>query len=200
MFTGLVRGIGRIVQVEGGADARRLTIATGGIATDAWKIGDSIAVAGACLTVVKLAGGSFDVDLSGETLAHTMLGRLRAGDAVNLEPALSAADALGGHLVSGHVDGIAEVRQVAESAGSIHAMIEAPSGLARYVASRGSVTLDGVSLTVGEVSGALFGIYIVPHTRAVTTLGSVAVGQSLNFEVDLIARYLERLLEARGIR
>ena len=200
MFTGIVKGIGRIVHVEGGGDARRLTIATGAIATGAWKTGDSIAVAGVCLTVAKLAGGNFEADLSGETLARTTLGRLRAGDSVNLEPALSAADVLGGHLVSGHVDGVAEVRRVEETAGSIHATIEAPTALARYVASKGSVTLDGVSLTVGEVTGAIFGIDIVPHTRAVTTLGGIAGGHSLNLEVDLIARYLERLLEARGNR
>ncbi len=200
MFTGIVRGIGRIVHVEGGNDARRLTISAGEVPTGAWKIGDSIAVAGVCLTVAKLAGGTFDTDLSGETLARTTLGRLGAGDPVNLEPALSAADVLGGHLVSGHVDGIAEVRRVEESAGSTHATIEAPSGFARYVASKGSVTLDGVSLTIGEVSGAIFAIDIVPHTRAVTTLRDIAAGQSLNLEVDLIARYLERLLEARGIR
>jgi riboflavin synthase len=200
MFTGIVRGIGRIAHVEGGGEARRLTIATGEVATGAWKIGDSVAVAGVCLTVAKLAGGNFEADLSGETIARTTLGRLRAGDRVNLEPALSAADFLGGHLVSGHVDGIAEVRRVEETAGSIHATIEAPSKLAHYVASKGSVTLDGVSLTVGEVSGEIFGIDIVPHTRAVTTFGSLAAGQSLNLEVDLIARYLERLLEVRAIR
>ncbi len=200
MFTGIVKGIGRIVHVEGGADARRLTIATGEVATEAWKTGDSIAVSGVCLTVVKLAGINFEADLSGETLARTTLGRLRAGDSVNLEPALSAADVLGGHLVSGHVDGLAEVRRVEKTAGSIHATIEAPAALARYVACKGSVTLDGVSLTVSEVSGAIFGIDIVPHTRAVTTLGGIAAGRSLNIEVDLIARYLERLLEARGTR
>ena len=200
MFTGIVRGIGRVVHVEGGGDSGRLTITTGAIAMGAWKAGDSIAVAGVCLTVARLAGGNFEADLSGETLARTTLGRLRAGDSVNLEPALSAADVLGGHLVSGHVDGVAEVRSVEETAGSIHATIEAPAALTRYVASKGSVTLDGVSLTVGEVAGAIFAIDVVPHTRAVTTLGGMAAGRSLNLEVDLIARYLERLLEARGIR
>lgn len=200
MFTGIVKGIGRIVHVEGAGSARRLAIAPGTLETDVWQVGDSIAVSGVCLTVAKLAGGNFEADLSGETLARTTLGRLRAGDSINLEPALSAADVLGGHLVSGHVDGVAEVRRVEETAGSMRATIEAPAALARYVACKGSVTLDGVSLTVAEVSGALFGIDVVPHTRAVTTLGDIAVGRSLNLEVDLIARYLERLLEARGIR
>jgi riboflavin synthase len=200
MFTGIVRGIGRIVHVEGGGSARRLAIATGEVGTDGWKLGDSISVSGVCLTVVKLSGGQFEADLSGETLARTTLGGLRPGDPVNLEPALSATGLLGGHLVSGHVDGIAEVRRIEETGGAIHATIEAPSGLARYVAGKASVTLDGVSLTVGEASGAIFTIDIVPHTRAVTTLGSVAAGQSLNLEVDIIARYLERLLEARVIR
>ena len=200
MFTGIVRGIGRVAHVEGGGDARRLMIETGKVATGAWQTGDSIAVAGVCLTIVKLTGTAFDADLSGETLARTTLGRLCAGDRVNLEPSLSAADVLGGHLVSGHVDGIAEVRTVEETAGSIHATIEAPSALTRFIASKGSVTLDGVSLTVSFISGATFGIDVVPHTRAVTTFHSIAAGQSLNLEVDLIARYLERLLEARGIR
>ena len=200
MFTGIVRGIGHIVQVDGGDNARRLTIATSEVATGAWKIGDSIAVAGVCLTVARLSGGNFEADLSGETLARTTLGRLRVGDTVNLEPALAAADVLGGHLVSGHVDSFAPVLRTAESSGSIRATIEAPAALARFIAVKGSVTLDGVSLTVGEVSGAVFGVDIVPHTRAVTTLGSIAAGQSLNLEVDLLARYLDRLLEARGIR
>ncbi|HEX9706051.1 MAG TPA: riboflavin synthase [Steroidobacteraceae bacterium] len=200
MFTGIVRGIGRIVDVDGEGDARRLAIETGGLATGGWQIGDSVAVAGVCLTVVTLADGRFEADLSGETLRRTTLGRLGAGKLVNLEPAVLAAGALGGHLVTGHVDGIARVGQVAESSGSLHATIEAPPALARYIAAKGSVTLDGVSLTVSDVSGVTFGVDIVPHTRAVTTLGNVAAGQPLNLEVDLIARYLERLLEARGVR
>lgn len=200
MFTGIVRGIGRIVRVDGGGDACRLAIETGGLATGDWQIGDSVAVAGVCLTIVSLADGRFDADLSGETLRRTTLGRLGAGSPVNLEPSVLAAAALGGHLVTGHVDGIARVVQVAESSGSLHAMIESPPALARYIASKGSVTLDGVSLTVGDVSGGAFGVDIVPRTRAATTLGTLAAGKSLNLEVDLVARYLERLLEARGVR
>ena len=200
MFTGIVRGIGRIVHVDSGSEACRLAIETGRLATGDWRIGDSVAVAGVCLTIVALADGRFDADLSGETLHRTTLGRLGAGSPVNLEPAVAAADLLSGHLVTGHVDGIVRVRQVAESSGSLRATIEAPPELVRYIAGKGSVALDGVSLTIGDVSGAAFGVDIVPHTLAVTTLGTLAAGQSLNLEVDLIARYLERLLEARGIR
>ena len=119
---------------------------------------------------------------------------------MNLEPAVAAGSALGGHLVTGHVDGVATVRTCAEAAGSLHAEIEAPKELARFIAEKGSATLDGVSLTVGRVAGAAFAIDLIPHTRKVTTLGSIAPGQALNLEVDLLARYLDRLLEARGVR
>ena len=200
MFTGIVRGIGSIAQVRESGDGCRLAIDTAGLATDGWQVGDSVAVAGVCLTIASLGRACFDADLSGETLHRTTLGGLGKGRPVNLEPALAAGTALGGHLVTGHVDGIARVRQVAEAAGSLRATIEPPRELARYIARKGSVTLDGVSLTVSEVSDAAFVIDIVPHTRAVTTLGALAGGQSLNLEVDLVARYLDRLLEARGLR
>ncbi len=199
MFTGIVKGIGHVARVEGDEE-RHLVIETDGIATAGWQVGDSVAVAGVCLTVVSLADGRFESDLSAETGRRTTLGRLRAGSRVNLEPAVAAGAALGGHLVTGHVDGVAEVREVSESGGSIRATIQVPATLARYVARKGSVTLDGVSLTVSDASGNIFDIDVVPHTRAVTTLGSLAAGQSLNLEVDLVARYLDRLLEARGIR
>lgn len=198
MFTGIVRGVGRIAQVVDSGDACRLAIDTGGLATDGWQVGDSVAVAGVCLTIASLGPARFEADLSGETLRRTTLGGLGAGRPVNLEPALTAGAVLGGHLVTGHVDGVAQVRQVAEVAGSLRATIEAPRELARFIARKGSVTLDGVSLTVSEVSDAAFLVDIVPHTRAVTTLSALAGGHSLNLEVDLVARYLDRLLEARG--
>jgi riboflavin synthase len=196
MFTGLVKAVGRVASVsEGGV--RRIAIETGGLSTAGWATGDSVAVSGACLTLVAVATGRFEAELSGETMARTTLGRLAPGSAVNLEPALRASDALGGHLVTGHVDGVATVRDCREQAGVLHATIAAPAGLARFVAEKGSVTLDGVSLTVGEVDGAEFSIDLVPHTRAATTLGALAAGQALNLEVDLVARYLDRLLASR---
>ncbi len=200
MFTGIVTSVGQVAAVGGGADAHRLSIETGGLSTANWHVGDSVAVSGVCLTVVAIAPGRFDAELSGETRARTTLRRLAAGSAVNLEPAVAAGSALGGHLVTGHVDGVAIVRACAEEAGSLHAEIEAPAELLRFIAQKGSVTLDGVSLTVGRVAGASFTIDLIPHTLKVTTLGSIAPGQALNLEVDLLARYLDRLLEARGMR
>ncbi len=200
MFTGIVKSVGTVAAIGGSTGARRLSIETGGLVTAGWNIGDSVAVSGVCLTLVALATGRFEAELSGETLARTTLGHLVPGAAVNLEPALAASAALGGHLVTGHVDGVATVRDFREEGNALHATIEAPAGLARFIAEKGSVALDGVSLTVGRVASSSFGVDLVPHTRAVTTLGSLAAGQSLNLEVDLIARYLDRLLETRGIR
>jgi riboflavin synthase len=200
MFTGIVTSVGRVAAVGGGGNARRLSIETGGLSTADWHVGDSVAVSGVCLTLVAIAPGRFDAELSGETLARTTLRRLAAGSAVNLEPAVAAGSALGGHLVTGHVDGVAIVRACAEEAGSLHAEIEAPAELSRFIAEKGSVTLDGVSLTVGRVAGASFAIDLIPHTLKATTLSSIAPGQALNLEVDLLARYLDRLLEARGVR
>jgi riboflavin synthase len=191
--------MGRVAAVREGA-ARRLAIDTGGLATAGWKAGDSIAVSGVCLTLVAVGDGRFEAELSGETVGRTTLGRLAAGDRVNLEPALGAADAIGGHLVTGHVDGVASVRDCSEEGGSLRATVEAPAALARFIAEKGSIALDGVSLTVNRIEGRAFGVDLVPHTRAVTTLGELAAGRLLNLEVDLVARYLDRLLESRGIR
>ncbi len=199
MFTGIVRGIGRVIDT-GAGKPRRLSIDAGGLPTAGWRIGDSVSVAGVCLTVVALAGSRFDAELSGETEERTTLGLMAAGARVNLEPALAAVEPMGGHLVTGHVDGVARVLEVADSGGSLIASVEAPAGLARFIARKGSVALDGVSLTVGDVRGAVFRIDVVPHTLDATTLGSIAPGQALNLEIDLVARYLERLLEARGGR
>jgi riboflavin synthase len=197
MFTGIVRSVGLVVAVEDGA-LRRLAIQTGGLSTEGWAIGDSIAVAGACLTVVAVHDERFEVEITGETLARTTLGRLAPGSAVNLEPSVRAADALGGHFVTGHVDGIATVRDFREQGGALRASIAAADALARFIAEKGSITLDGVSLTVGRVDGSVFSIDLVRHTRAATTLGALAAGQALNLEVDVVARYLDRLLAERG--
>lgn len=196
MFTGIVRGIGRIV--AGATPAARLSIDAGSLPTAGWQAGDSVAVSGVCLTIVALAGARFDAELSPETLARTTLGGLATGARVNLEPALAASDPLGGHFVTGHVDGVARVAQLEESGGMLRARIDAPAELARFIARKGSVALDGVSLTVSAVEGARFVIDLVPHTRAATTLGALAPGQPLNLEIDLVARYLDRLLTARG--
>lgn len=199
MFTGIVKAVGRVASLGEREGVRRIAIDTGSLATGGWEPGDSIAVSGVCLTAVAIGERRFEAELSGETLARTTLGGLAAGSAVNLEPALRAADALGGHLVTGHVDGVARVRDCREQGGALTATVEAPGALARFIAAKGSVALDGVSLTVGRVTGASFVIDLVPHTRAVTTLGALAPGLELNLEVDLVARYLDRLLEARVI-
>jgi riboflavin synthase len=159
-------------------------------------IGDSIAVAGVCLTVVALQPRAFSADVSRETLSLTTIGDWRVGRRVNLEPALRAGDALGGHLVSGHVDGVAELCERADEARSQRFRIRVPPALARYVARKGSVALDGVSLTVNAAEQQEFEVNLVPHTLAVTTLAGLAVGERVNLEVDVIARYTERLLAA----
>ena len=200
MFTGLVQEIGRIRSLEprggavsaGGADLR-LAIAFGSIARSRLELGASICVDGVCLTVAALDGDSFAADVSAETLRVTTLGDRRVGDAVNLEPSLRAGDSLGGHWVSGHVDGVAEVLHTEQDARSLRATIRVPQPLARYVARKGSVTLDGVSLTVNEVGTTDFGINLIPHTLEVTTLKRLAPGVRLNLEIDLLARYVERL-------
>jgi riboflavin synthase len=200
VFTGIVAAVGTCASVREAAGTRRIELATGTLSTGGLRIGDSVAVSGVCLTLVEVAAGRFAAELSGETLARTTLGALAPGSPVNLEPALAAGAPLGGHLVAGHVDGIATVREVHPDGAALAAAIEAPAPLARFIAEKGSVTLDGVSLTVGRVAGARFEVTLVPHTLSMTTLGGLAAGRSLNLEVDLVARYLDRLLEARGIR
>lgn len=199
MFTGLVQEIGEIRRTEprgeGGGD-RRLVVGFGKIDPARLELGASICVDGVCLTVAGLEDDAFAADVSGETLRVTTLGDKRVGARVNLEPALRAGDSLGGHWVSGHVDGIAQVLETARDARSLQARIAAPRELARYIARKGSVTLDGVSLTVNEVDGVNFSINLIPHTLEVTTLGALAPGVKLNLEIDLLARYVERLANA----
>lgn len=194
MFTGIVEAVGKIVSLEVRGGDARLCLHTGALDMADVRHGDSIAVNGVCLTVVEFRSSSFCADVSGETLACTTLGKLRASDAVNLEKALLATSRLGGHLVSGHVDGIGIVQELEPQARSMRLRIQAPAELARYIAAKGSVCVDGVSLTVNCVEGQHFDVNIVPHTAQATTLGAYSHGVSVNLEVDLIARYLERLL------
>jgi riboflavin synthase len=194
MFTGIVQDIGRIeARVARGGDAR-LSIGVGTLDLSRLSSGDSVCVQGVCLTAVDVTARVFEADVSRETLSLTTLGDLEPGAAVNLEPALRAGDALGGHLVSGHVDGVGTVAAVVEEARSLRVTIAAPAALSRYIAHKGSVTVDGVSLTVNEVAGDRFGVNLIPHTRVVTTLGRLAAGARVNLEIDQVARYVERLL------
>lgn len=196
MFTGIVQAVGTIVTLTSQGGDVELLIDGAGLGLDGVRLGDSIAVAGACLTVTRLEGHRFAADVSNETLARTTLGRLARGSPVNLEKALRAGDALGGHYVTGHVDGLATVVDAHDDARSLRLVFEVPVELARYVAAKGSVTLEGVSLTVNEVDGRRFGVNLIPHTRAVTTLGRLAPGAQVNVEIDIIARYVERLVRA----
>jgi riboflavin synthase len=169
-------------------------VRTGKLDLDGVRIGDSIATSGVCLTVVELPGDGYWADVSGETLAVTGIGKLKVGDRVNLEKALTPSTPLGGHLVSGHVDGIGEVVSRRDDGRSVRFRMRAPDKLARYIAAKGSVCVDGISLTVNAVEGAAFELNIVPHTLAETTMGEFQAGRTFNLEVDIIARYLERLL------
>ena len=200
MFTGIVQEIGAIERIESRAGAddaedRRIEVSFGTIERSRLNLGDSICVDGVCLTVAALGAASFFADVSGETLRVTTLGAKAIGSRVNLEPALRAGDSLGGHWVSGHVDGIAEVVATGNDARSLRVEFAAPAALARYIARKGSVTLDGVSLTVNEVDGVKFAVNLIPHTLEVTTLGKLAAGSRVNLEIDLLARYVERLSE-----
>ncbi len=197
MFTGLVAAVGRVERHAIRDDGSRLHVAA---PLGELTLGESISVNGACLTVAACTKSSFEADLSSETLARTTLGRARAGAAVNLERAAQLGDRLGGHLLTGHVDGLARVLRVEAAGESHHVELEVPFELARFIAEKGSVALDGVSLTVNRVGGDRFEIMLIPHTLAVTTLGSLEPGQELNLEVDLVARYVARLLEAGAER
>ena len=196
MFTGIVTDVGRVAAVERRGDTR-FEIATAWD-TSGIALGASISCSGACLTVVAMRPGAFAVEASAETLACTTLGGWREGSAVNLERALRVGDELGGHIVSGHVDGVAKTVSRRPEGDSVRFTFEAPDSLARFVASKGSVALDGVSLTVNEVEGARFGVNIIPHTLSHTTLGELRAGDAVNMEIDMLARYLARQLEELG--
>ncbi|HHJ80324.1 MAG TPA: riboflavin synthase [Candidatus Tenderia electrophaga] len=194
MFTGIIEACGEIAAVENQGGDCRLRIRAGGLDMSDVKLGDSIATDGVCLTVVKFDSRSFEMDVSAESLAKTTLGEFKAGRKVNLEKAMQPTARLGGHIVSGHVDGVGTIESREWVGESLRFRIRVPDGLAKYIAIKGSVCIDGVSLTVNNVEGAVFDINIIPHTAEVTTIGGYQAGRKLNIEVDIIARYLERLL------
>ena len=194
MFTGIIQAVGRITSLEKRGGDMRIGIDTGKLPMADVALGDSIAVSGVCLTVIGMSAAGFQADVSGESLRRTIIGDLALNDEVNLEKALTLSTPLGGHLVSGHVDGVGHVISRREDSRSVQFTLRAPDELARYIAAKGSITVDGVSLTVNAVDGAGFELNIVPHTLAETTLSAYRAGRRVNLEVDLVARYLERLL------
>lgn len=193
MFTGLVECTGRVLRRVSRGPSERIVLAS---PLSELVLGESIAVSGACLTVVADHGGTFEADVSAETLEKTTLGELEPGAEVNLERSLKVGDRLGGHLVAGHVDGVARLAEVTASGDARRLSFEAPELLAPFIASKGSVALNGVSLTVNDVSGRRFGVMIIPHTLAVTNLKQLRPGSRVNLEIDLVARYVVRYLTA----
>ncbi|NOT83773.1 MAG: riboflavin synthase [Methylococcaceae bacterium] len=194
MFTGIILAMGKINLIEKRGGDARLSIATGQLAMTDVALGDSIAVNGVCLTAVTLDKQSFSADVSNETLSRTTLATAQVGTAVNLELALTPSTRMGGHIVSGHVDGIGSVLAIDADGRSYRLNIKAPDNLAKYISEKGSICIDGISLTVNSVDGAVFSVNIVPHTWQQTTLGATRVGVKVNLEVDLLARYMERLM------
>jgi riboflavin synthase len=201
MFTGIIKGLGRVAEMREVGGDLRIALDAGaadlGALLGPLALGDSVAVNGVCLTVVALEAGGFAADVSRETLSLTSLANCEVGTQVNLEPALRAGEPLGGHLVSGHVDGLARLESDTEDARSHRLRFSAPANLRRFIASKGSVTLDGISLTVNNVDASGFEVNIVPHTLAVTNLGQRVVGDHVNLEVDMLARYVDQRLQAQ---
>jgi riboflavin synthase len=198
MFTGIIEELGRVKAIEQQSDAVRLTIEGPLVTSDAHR-GDSIAVCGTCLTVIEFGNGEFTADVMKETLDKTSLSSIKVGDPVNLERAMTAETRFGGHVVQGHVDGVGEIISRNPSEHWEWLRISIPRELMKYVVYKGSITLDGVSLTVNELGDDYVGLSLIPETLAVTTLGSKAVGDKVNVEADVMAKHIERLLEARGI-
>lgn len=196
MFTGIIEAVGKIRKIEPKSQGLRLTVASGKLDLSDVKLGDSIATNGVCLTVVECLSHGYVADVSGETVSLTGFAHYQVGTKVNLEKAVTPTTRLGGHMVSGHVDGVATVVDRKTAGQAIDFWLEAPTELARYIAHKGSVTIDGVSLTVNDVDGCRFRLTIVPHTAAETTFLDLHSGSKVNLEVDLVARYLERLLHA----
>lgn len=194
MFTGIIQAVGRVAAVEPKEGDCRLSINSGKLPMTDVVRGDSVAVSGVCLTAIDLAPRRFSADVSQETLARTTLGEARVGASVNLELALTPTSRLGGHIVSGHVDGVGTVLSRQEAARSVRFAIQAPDALAKYIAEKGSICVDGISLTVNRVAGTVFEVNSVPHTLAETTLGITQAGDKVNLEVDVVARYMERLM------
>lgn len=195
MFTGIIAAIGKITHIERKGGDCRLTINTGKLPLSDAQLGDSIAVNGVCLTAIELGKHHFCADVSNETLSRTILKNANVGTPVNLELALTPTTRMGGHIVSGHVDGIGKLVEQKPDARSWRLSFKAPDDLAKYIAEKGSITINGISLTVNSVNGAVFSVNIVPHTLQETTLADIKVGHEVNLEVDLLARYLERLLQ-----
>lgn len=198
MFSGIVKSVGHVLELTDQAGDRRIVIDTAGTSLGPLEVGGSIAVNGVCLTALQCHADRFTADISAETSAVTTLGGLDAGARVNLEPPLRLGDPLDGHLVTGHVDGVGRVLGVRPAGGSSTVTIELPEALTRYVARKGSVAVDGVSLTVNAVEGRCFMVNLVPHTRAVTIAEEYRPGTAVNIEVDILARYLERLDQQRA--
>jgi riboflavin synthase len=198
MFTGIILAVGKISQIEQKAGDVRLAIDTGSLSLKGANLGDSIAVNGICLTAVELGEHNFVADVSNETLARTNLKSATAGTPVNLELALTPQTRLGGHIVSGHVDGLAKLLEQTADGRSIRFRFKAPDSLAKYIAEKGSICINGISLTINKVEGAEFSVNIVPHTLKETTLGAISVGDHVNIEVDLLARYMERLMKGEA--
>lgn len=194
MFTGIIQSVGKIESIQNKGGDARIWIHTGKLDMADVQLGDSIAANGVCLTAIELKANAYCADVSGETLSLTTLGDLKAGSAVNLEKALTPTTRLGGHLVSGHVDGVGRVTDRRDDARSVRFVVESPAHLAKYIAMKGSITVDGISLTVNKVDGCQFELNIVPHTLQETIMQQYQPGSRVNLEVDLIARYLERLL------
>jgi riboflavin synthase len=195
MFTGIIEAVGQIAAIEMYQGDMRLYVQTRELDLSDVKLGDSIATNGVCLTVVALPGDGFWADVSRETLAHSRFDSLAVGERVNLEKAMMPSGRLGGHIVTGHVDGVGQIMERREDARSIVYLVRAPGALARYIAPKGSITVDGVSLTVNAVKGADFELNIVPHTAAEAITGDYQQGQAVHLEVDVLARYMERLLQ-----
>jgi riboflavin synthase len=198
MFTGIILTKGRVTSLAERDGDWELGVDAAGLDLARTAIGDSICVQGVCLTVTRKQGVCFFADVSRETLAKTTLGKLKVGSNVNLEPSLRAGDALGGHMVSGHVDAVGSLRRLDQDARSWRLVFELPPALTRFVAAKGSISLNGVSLTVNNTEGEQFDVNIIPHTHAVTTLGELRVGDEVNIEIDVIARYLEKLMTKPG--
>lgn len=194
MFTGIIQAVGQVAAMQPRGGDLRLRVHSGKLPLDDVALGDSICTSGVCLTVIDLPGDGFWADVSVETLNFTTLGDLAPGARVNLEKALTPASRLGGHIVSGHVDGVGEIVSLREDARSVRVVISAPDSLARYIAHKGSICVDGTSLTVNAVDGARFDLNIIPQTMAETVFGDYRPGSRVNLEVDVIARYLERLV------
>jgi riboflavin synthase len=194
MFTGIILAKGRIISLTERQGDLELGIDAAGLDLARTAIGDSVCVQGVCLTVTRIQDSAFFADVSRETLSKTTLGKLKVGSNVNLEPSLRAGDALGGHMVSGHVDAVGNLRRLDQDARSWRLEFELPASLTRFVAAKGSISLNGVSLTVNHVDGLRFDVNIIPHTHTVTTLGELRVGDEVNVEIDVVARYLDRLM------